>query len=133
MELRLKRTTFTSESTIGELYIDGEFECNTLEDVVRDGPKVFGKTAIPYGKYKVVITMSNRFKRLLPLLLNVDNFEGVRIHPGNYAKDTEGCILVGINPRTDYIGKSQDTFGYLFPKLQEAIKNGESINLTIEN
>jgi len=74
MKLEVKRKIFTDKSTIGELYIDGVFECYTLEDTVRQGPKVFGKTAIPTGTYKVIVNMSNRFKRLLPLLVNVPEF-----------------------------------------------------------
>lgn len=85
MKIEVIRHTFTGRSTIGSLYIDKKFECYTLEDVVRTGPKVHGQTAIPEGTYEVQITFSPRFKRDLPLLLNVPNFEGVRIHTGNYA------------------------------------------------
>ena len=77
------------------MYLDGRFGVLHLEDVVRQGEKVPGQTAIPEGIYTVQITFSNRFKRDLPLLLNVPNFEGIRIHPGNTDADTEGCILVG--------------------------------------
>ena len=84
MHLVLKRQPSTSKSTSGALSIDGKFECFTLEDVVR-AKKSAGQTAIPAGTYKVIINQSNRFKRLLPLLLNVPGFEGVRIHTGNYA------------------------------------------------
>ena len=84
MKLLLKRLHKTQNSTIGELYVDGKFECYTLEDVERK-EKIYAKTAIPKGTYQVIINMSNRFKKLMPLLLNVPNFEGVRIHTGNYA------------------------------------------------
>jgi hypothetical protein len=130
MKLLLKRMTFTNNSTIGELSIDGEHECYTLEDVVRD-KKIKGITAIPFGIYKIIINMSNRFQRLMPLLLDVPEFEGVRIHSGNTSADTEGCILVGVDPKTDYIGKSRDTFSFLFPKIQEAIDNGEEVTIEI--
>jgi hypothetical protein len=94
VELRLTRKEFTDRSTIGELHVNGVFECFTLEDTVRP-VKIKGETAIPEGRYEVVVNFSERFQRPLPLLLNVPNFEGVRIHPGNTDKDTEGCILVG--------------------------------------
>jgi len=85
MKIEVIRHTFTERSTIGSLYLNGKFECYTLEDVVRVGEKVPGATAIPEGIYPVQITFSNRFKRDLPLLLNVPNFDGIRIHTGNYA------------------------------------------------
>lgn len=117
MKLELKRTTPTNISTIGELFIDGEFFCYTLEDVVRD-KKIYGQTAIPAGTYKVIITPSNRFKRDLPLLVDVPNFVGVRIHPGNSAVDTDGCILVGSTKSQDFIGNSRTTFELLYEKLK---------------
>src|SRR3989442_1816583 len=94
--MELRRKVFTSNSTIGELLINGKLECFTLEDRIRPpGVKVPGQTAIPEGSYEVIVTLSQRFKRDLPLLLNVPNFRGVRIHTGNTELDTEGCILVG--------------------------------------
>lgn len=119
MELTLKRTTFTDESTIGELSIDAKFECYTLEDMVRP-VKMAGITAIPAGSYEVVITFSERFKVMLPLLLRVPDFDGVRIHPGNTAKNTEGCILVGQSKDKDFIGESKAAFDALFKKLKRA-------------
>jgi hypothetical protein len=127
MELLLKRLHKTSNSTIGELYVNGVFECYTLEDVER-AVKIKNETAIAKGKYKVVITYSNRFKRDLPLLLNVPNFEGVRIHSGNTNHDTEGCILVGLTRSKDFIGNSRKAFA----KLLNKIKNQKEINLTIQ-
>lgn len=127
MQLRLKRQPSTSKSTSGALSIDGKFECFTLEDVVRD-KKIPGETAIPAGTYKVIINQSNRFKRLLPLLLDVPGFEGVRIHPGNTAADTEGCILVGDIRSTDTVSKSVIAFNRLFAKMLAA----KDITLTIE-
>lgn len=119
MKLRLNRTTKTDQSTIGTLSVNGVFECYTLEDVERD-TKVFGETAIPKGTYEVVLTQSPRFKRVLPLLVGVPNYSGVRIHPGNTAKDTEGCILVGTSQGKDFIGASVLAFNELFKKLQSA-------------
>jgi hypothetical protein len=126
MKIEVKRLHRTSNSTIGELTIDGKFECYTLEDVERD-VKIKGETAIAKGTYKVVINQSNRFKRLLPLLINVPNFEGVRIHAGNSNHDTEGCILVGQNRSLDYITKSRKAFDSLFKKMQKA----KDITITI--
>lgn len=119
MKLLLKRLHKTDVSTIGELYVDGVFECYTLEDVERD-VKIKSETAISKGTYKVIVTMSNRFKRMLPLLINVPNFEGVRIHAGNTNHDTEGCILVGQTRSKDFIGKSRKAFDNLFKKMQKA-------------
>jgi len=126
MKIEVKRLHRTENSTIGELTIDGKFECYTLEDKERD-VKIKSETAIPKGTYKVIINQSNRFKRLLPLLINVPNFEGVRIHPGNSNHDTEGCILVGMNRSVDYITKSRKAFDSLFKKMQGA----KNITITI--
>ena len=96
MELTLVRDVCGTDCTLGKLFVDGAFDCYTVEDVVRpDGTKIPGKTAIPEGRYRVVVTRSPRFGRDLPLLEKVPNFEGVRIHPGNTAADTEGCIIPG--------------------------------------
>ena len=130
MKILLKRLHKTSKSTIGELSIDGKFECYTLEDVERES-KIYGKTAIPKGTYEIVMTMSNRFKIVLPLLLNVPNFEGVRIHAGNYAKDTEGCILLGQNRSIDFIGNSKMALVKFAQKLKVGLNNGK-VYLTIE-
>lgn len=127
MKLLLKRLHVTDNSTIGELYVDGKFECYTLEDKERE-VKIKSETAISKGEYKVIINQSNRFKRLLPLLLNVPNFEGVRIHSGNSNHDTEGCILVGTTRSEDFIGGSRLAFEKLFKKMQLA----KDITLTIE-
>lgn len=129
MELILKRLHKTGKSTIGELSTNKEFQCYTLEDVERE-VKIKSKTAIPKGRYEVVITYSNRFKKQLPLLLNVPNFEGIRIHSGNTAKDTEGCILVGKTRNVDIIGNSRLAFESLFSKLVSASKK-EKIFITI--
>jgi hypothetical protein len=122
MQLQLTRKVFTDESTSGELSVDGAFECFTLEDTVR-AEKIKGETAIPAGTYEIAVTFSNKFKKLLPLLLNVPNFEGVRIHPGNTPDDTEGCILVGQTEAEDFIGSSKLAFAPLFGKIQDAIKS----------
>ena len=126
MKIKINRLYKTENSTIGELLIDGKFECFTLEDKERD-VKIKGETAIPRGTYKVIINQSNRFKRLLPLLIDVDNFEGVRIHAGNTNHDTEGCILVGQTRSKDYISKSRKAYEILFAKMKLA----KDITLTI--
>ncbi|MBG7619359.1 hypothetical protein I5R65_07775 [Herbaspirillum sp. AP02] len=119
MKLLLQREPSTKKSTAGKLFIDGVFECYTLEDSVRArGVKVYGQTAIPAGTYQVLLTQSPRFKRVLPLLLNVPGFEGIRIHPGNKAEDTDGCILVGDAPAPDWLGQSKVAFDRLFTKLR---------------
>ena len=119
MQITVKRLHKTNTSTIGELLIDGLFECYTLEDIERP-VKIKAETAIPKGTYKVIINQSNRFKRLMPLLLNVPNFEGVRIHAGNTNHDTEGCILVGRTRSKDFIGQSRKAYEKLFKKMQAA-------------
>lgn len=133
MKLTLLREQLDPDVTIGQLLVDGAFECWTLEDTVRgeDEPKVYGETAIPFGTYKVVITDSPRFKRPLPLLLNVAGFGGVRIHPGNDAGDTEGCILVGMDREPKRLGHSKLAFDALFAKLAAARALGDEITLEI--
>jgi hypothetical protein len=119
MDLKVLRKELTARSTIGELHVDGKFECFTLEDAVRP-VKIKGVTAIPAGVYEVVVNFSERFKRPLPLLLNVPNFDGVRIHAGNTDADTEGCLLVGRTKAADFIGGSRPAFDALFAKIQRA-------------
>ena len=133
MELKLIRREFTDKSTIGELYVDDDAmqTCYTLEDVVR-AEKVKGETAIPVGKYEVICTYSPRFKRDLPLLLKVPNFEGVRIHPRNDSSNTEGCILVGLDKMKDRIQRSRDAFNTLYAQIKEARSYGEQVWITIE-
>jgi len=94
MKLLLKRHPTTPDYTEGDLYIDGEWFCHTLEDTVRHGEKVYGQTAIPAGTYSVKVTYSNRFKREMTQILNVPNFEGVRIHQGITAEDSAACPLI---------------------------------------
>ena len=103
MEVTLTRIAKRETYTIGRLAINGTYFCDTLEPTWRDigvgrpGRKVMGRTAIPEGRYPLVVTFSPRFKRWLPLLLHVPRFSGIRIHSGNTADDTEGCILPGLN------------------------------------
>lgn len=142
MEITIKREVKTPNSTISSLAVDGKFMCYVLEDTDRGlkqdmnlqiikEKKVYGKTAIPAGRYKVVITMSNRFKRELPLLLNVPGYEGVRIHPGNTAENTEGCLLPGITKAQDFVGNSRAAFSAIFAAIKKAISAGQEVYLTI--
>lgn len=107
VQIKVIRDTYTSKTTIGKLYINDIFICDTLEDVCRDlnrdgdlndkgEQKIFGETAIPSGIYKVTLDISPRFKKLLPRLHGIEGYDGVLIHMGNWAKDTHGCILVGL-------------------------------------
>lgn len=134
MELKLIRETFTEKSTIGSLYVNGIFFCYTLEDKDRKletgGVKEYAKTAIPRGKYKVINSFSNRFKKYLPELVNVPQFAGIRIHAGNTADHSEGCILVGSTKAVDFIGNSKVTFDKLMKAIQ-AVEKIEKINIEI--
>ena len=113
MNLILKRNIFSDKSTIGELSIDDKFYCYTLEDIDRDiekkgcQAKIQNETAIPRGTYEIVINYSERFQRTMPLLLNVPCFGGIRIHVGNFPKDTDGCILLGKDKGIDQILNSK--------------------------
>lgn len=133
MEITVKRKFFGDTYTIGDLYVDGEKFCNTLEDKVRpDGVKVFGETAIPYGSYNVTITMSNRFKKLMPLVENVKGFDGIRIHSGNTDADTHGCLLVGVNSIKGQITNSRVIFEKLNTLIAIALKSNEKVILNIK-
>lgn len=132
MKLLLERLQLDPDVTIGSLTIDGEWECWTLEDAVRaPGVKVKNATAIPAGTYRVDITMSNRFKQPMPLLLGVPMFEGIRIHSGNTAADVEGCILVGQDRLAKSIGRSRKAYAALFAKLREAKARARSITIEV--
>lgn len=133
LKLKLVRNKGSVNFTEGKLYCGEEFECFTVEDAIRKD-KVYGKTAIPAGTYEVVITMSNRFKKPLPLLLNVPEFEGVRIHSGNSSKDTEGCIIVGaINEKDndDWVGASKVAMSRLLPKIEDTLEAKNKVWLEI--
>jgi len=139
MDLKLKRDLLNKSYTLGELFIDGVHFCFTVEDTIRDKnndgdlddlgeTKVYGETAIPKGIYKVVLSMSNRFKVVMPEVKNVKGFEGIRIHAGNTAIDSHGCIIVGTVRTPNGVGMSRDCFKRLMIKLA----NQKDINLTIE-
>ena len=119
MKVEVKRTFKGTEYTIGKLYIDGHYLCDTLEDTVRNGVKIAGKTAIPAGTYKVKKTMSPRFKKVLPEILNVPGFSGVRIHAGNTAADTDGCLLLGLNKKKGQVLESQTTMAFFMARTPD--------------
>lgn len=121
MQLRVIREPSTNAATLGSLWIDGAWQCWTLEDVIRPpGVKVPGATAIPAGRYDVRLTPSARFGRTLPELVNVPNFAGIRIHAGNRASDTQGCILVGAERGGVWIAHSRIAIEKLMAKLVTA-------------
>jgi len=128
VKLTLIREPSTADATFGVLFVDGVFQCFTLEDVVRPaGEKVFGATAVPEGRYRVIVTMSPRFRRRLPALVNVPMFDGIRIHPGNHPRETEGCILVGLrrSVATSEVLESRLAFNPLLEKLEAACSAGD--------
>lgn len=129
--LILTRTEFSDTSTIGSLSLDGKHLCWILEDKVRS-EKIAGITAIPYGKYKVVITQSARFKRLLPLLLNVPGYSGIRIHPGNKAVDTDGCLLPGTKKQSNMVLNSKIAFSTVFKIIQTALSQNKEVWIEIK-
>lgn len=142
MEILLERKYLKPNYTIGNLYINGKFFCNTLEDPNRDlnkngkfdngEQKIYGDTCIPYGTYEVIVNYSPKFKRELPRLLNVPNFEGILIHRGNTAKDSAGCILVGENKVKGKVINSTIYEQKLVALLKKILNDGEKININIK-
>lgn len=142
MEILVERKYKKKDYTIGKMYINGEYFCDTLEDTDRGLTQVmtlseikevkeYGNTAIPTGKYQVAYTYSPRFKKYLPLLLQVPAFEGVRIHSGNTHTDTEGCILLGENKSVGKVLNSRKTMDEFLRILKPAIEACEEISIRI--
>ena len=139
MKLTLKRIALRPTYTIGKLYIDDVYFCDTIEDTVRDlnkngkfdngEKKVHSKTAIPYGTYEIKWTYSPRFKKYTPQLMNVPSFEGIRIHAGNTSADTEGCLILGKNNQVGKVLNSRATINKFYPIIKNACSNGK---VTIE-
>lgn len=140
IKLRIKRIAKKPNYTIGKLYIDDKYYCDTLEDTDRNlkqsdsleqikAKKVFGQTAIPTGEYYVNLTYSPKFKRILPVIYDVKGYEGIRIHSGNTADDTEGCILVGYNTVKGMVVKSKATLENI---LKILLQGDDKIIITIE-
>lgn len=153
MELHLKRIALKDTYTIGRLYVDNHYLCDTCEDVVRDSNKdgdlndagegkVYGKTAIPYGRYEITMKVQSPkysqrasyawCKGYLPRLLNVPHFDGILIHGGNSAEDSFGCLLVGENKVKGKVINSMETLKRLYRILKSASDSGEKIWITIE-
>ena len=155
MEIRLERSYKGAQYTIGHLYLNDVFFCDTIEDVYRgttqdmpftstgngtgywtdkDGnriEKIYGQTAIPTGTYKIDITYSSKFKKRLPLLENVPGYEGIRIHSGNTQEDSLGCIIVGENKVKGQVINSRLTLAKLMSRLEEAFEFNEEVKITI--
>ena len=142
MEIKVRRIAKRDTYTIGKLYINGTYECDTLEDKDRGltkfmkledikSKKVYGKTAIPTGKYQVIWSYSAKFKKSLPLLLNVPSYEGIRIHSGNTDADTLGCILLGENKAIGKVLNSRIVCDKVLPKIKKACET-EKVYITIE-
>ena len=129
MKIKLVRIAFKDTYTIGKLYVDGVYFCDTIEDkdrglddsmTVREilNKKVKGETAIPTGHYNIEITYSPKYKCMMPLLIGVKGYSGIRIHSGNTSKDTEGCLLVGKNTKVGMVLESRNTYQRLFAMMQ---------------
>ena len=141
MNILLDRKYLKENYTIGKLHINDVYFCDTLEDKVVDidksgkidngEVKIYGQTAIPYGKYKVVLSYSPKFGRIMPRILDVPGFNGILIHIGNTIKDTDGCILVGRNKTVGMVNESTITFNELFRQMEVAEKKGENITINI--
>ena len=139
MKLTLKRIALRPTYTIGKLYIDDVYFCDTIEDTVRDinkngkfdngEKKIHSKTAIPYGIYEIKWTYSPRFKKYTPQLMNVPSFEGIRIHAGNTSADTEGCLILGENKQVGKVLNSRATINKFYTIIKEACSKGK---VTIE-
>lgn len=142
MKLTLHRTDLCTDYTAGQLYVDGSRFCATLEDTNRDKDKngrldgyekkIYGETCIPFGIYRIRVSMSPKFKRELPEVLDVPHFSGIRIHRGNTPKDTLGCILVGERVENGYLYNSTIYETQLTKLLKAAQERGEKIWLTIK-
>jgi hypothetical protein len=122
MNMLVRRRWSDPKSVMGEIFLDGKFECYTLEPPFKtDGSK---PRAIPAGTYQLTVRFSPKFQRLMPHVENVPDFNGVLIHWGNFPKDTEGCTLVGFMHGQDFVGHSRDEFDKLFDQLCSACEAG---------
>lgn len=137
------RKIFTEQSTISQAVIDGKSICYFLEDKDRGLTsdmsldqikelKVYGETAIPYGVYEIQITYSQKFKKELPVLLNVPGYEGIRIHTGNKSEHSHGCLLPGNVVSLDYVGESTIAFNKLLGIIKEALNAGKKVFINIQ-
>lgn len=143
MKLKLKRIYRGNTYTIGRLYIDNEYFCDTLEDKDREltsymseedikSLKVYSETAIPTGTYKIEVTFSPRFKKKMPVLIDVKGFSGIRIHCGNDETHTSGCILCGFNKEKGKVVNSKVVTSKVYALIENAINNNNEVEITIE-
>lgn len=143
MEILLVRNTFTNDYTEGKLFINGAYVCDAIEDADRGldqsmsedvilSKKVYGKTAIPTGRYKVIIDWSNKFQKNLIHILDVRGFEGIRCHSGNSAGDSYGCVICGVKKAQGWVGDSRKTYAVLHNMIEGALQRGEAVYITIE-
>lgn len=134
MKLKIERKYLKEDYTIGKLFINNVYFCDTLEDKVRNlpkEPKVYGQTAIPYGTYEIKMMYSTKFKKNMPYLLNVPYFQRIMVHFGNSAQDSLGCVLVGKNKIKGKVVESKATFDKLYIRINEAIQNNEKVTIEI--
>ena len=142
MELELIRKWRKKGYSIGVLYVNGQRICETMEDEDRGltqtmsaaeiaKRKIKGETAIPTGKYQIVVTYSPRFKKMLPLLMNVPGYSGIRIHAGNKAKDTEGCLLCGRNTAVGTVTNSRYWTDKVIGMINNALSKKEQVTINI--
>lgn len=143
MDVLIIRTKFDEKWTEGKLYIDEKYICDTLEDKDRGlddsmteddilKKKVYGKTCIPYGRYKLTIDYSNKFKKDLIKINSVKGFDGTRIHSLNTAEESLGCVGVGVKLKDGYITKSRDTYSIVHKIVLNALLKKDNVHLTIQ-
>jgi hypothetical protein len=134
MKIEVQRDIFTANSTTSKVYVNDSLFCYGLEDYDRriecdPSCKVDGETAIPRGTYKVIVNFSQRFQKLMPQVVDVEGFSGVRIHPGNTKADTHGCLLVGTARDTDRVMNSRVAFDRLFDAIESALDRGQEVTI----
>lgn len=143
MDITVDRKYKLKDYTIGKLYVNGDYVCDTLEDTDRGltqndslksiaSKKIYGKTAIPSGTYSVELTYSNKFKKTLPQIMNVPGFDGIRIHSGNTAEDTLGCVLCGMNRGKGQVLDSRKWTDVVISLIREAKYRNERVTITIK-
>ncbi len=134
MRIQVIRKWYSQISTIGVISVDG-VKCGfTLEDVARaEGVKIPDHTAIPAGEYEAVNDYSERFKKIMPHILNVPKFDGVRLHKGNRTSETSGCLLLGLQKAQDLVYNCDPTYDYVFHSIDQAMKRKEKVIISIIN
>ena len=136
MDIEIYRRIFTDTCTIGAMFINDMYFCDTLEDITRPegATKIFGETAIPAGRYEVIMDYSKHFGKNMPHIMDVAGFTGIRIHSGNKPGDTDGCILVGKYSRAhpEWISDSRITYAAFWELFIAALNRKEYISLKIK-